>query len=305
MSLTPDQILDRIKLKKQVINWRLVAVMSVVMLFLSLFTSGDQKYGTKPSVIESEYIARVHIDGMIFNDQDRLDIIKDLAEDKAIKAVIIHVNSPGGTMVGGESLYYAIRKLSEKKPTVSVMHDMATSGGYMAAIASDRLIARQGTVTGSIGVLMNTFEFSELGEKFGVKFHNFKSSPLKGGPLPTEKLSPEMKAHMQEIVDDMYDVFMTLVSKRRNIPKEQIKILADGRIFTGRKAVQVGLIDEIGDEETALNWLENVKKINPKLKVHTISLEMQKDKLSMFLEYSNNLAYMAQNILKTGQLIFF
>jgi protease IV len=306
MSLTPDQILDRIKLKKQVINWRLLAVMSVVMLFLSLFSSNDTRYGTKPSVIESSYIARINVDGVIFNDPDRLEILKDLTEDKAVKAVIVHVNSPGGTVVGGENLYNAIRKLSEKKPTVAVMGEMAASAGYMTAIATDRLIAHQSTITGSIGVLAHSFEVTELAEKMGVKFNNFKSSPLKGGPIPTEKLTPEMRASMMETIDDMYDMFVTMVSQRRNIPKDHLlKSVADGRAFTGRQAIKLALIDEIGDEETALNWLKNVKKIGNSLKVHDIALEKQQDKFSKFLEYADNFGALMQNIAKSGYLIFF
>ncbi len=305
MSLTPDQILDRIKLKKQVVNWRLVAVIAVVMLFMSLFSSNDSAYSKKSSVMESSFIARIFIDGVIFDDIERLGIIKEIANDTAIKAVIVHINSPGGTVVGGENLYDALRKLSEKKPTVTVMGEMAASAGYMTAIATDRLFARQGTITGSIGVLAQSFEFTELAEKLGVKFNNFKSSPLKGGPIPTEKLSPEMKESMMYTINDMYDMFITLVSKRRNIDRAELLKISDGRAFTGRQAIKLRLVDEIGDEDSAVDWLNNVKKIDSKLKVRTIPLEKPKDAITQLFEYSHNFNLFVKNMFKSGYLIFF
>ncbi len=305
MTLTPDQILDRIKLKKQLVNWRLVAVIAVVMLFMSLFSSDDTRYSKKSSVIESSFIARVYVDGVIFDDIDRLEILKEIANDSSVKAVVVHINSPGGTVVGGENLYDSLRKLSEKKPTVTVMGEMAASAGYMTAIATDRLFARQGTITGSIGVLAQSFEVTEMAEKLGVKFTNFKSSPLKGGPIPTEKLSPEMRDAMMYTINDMYDMFLTLVSKRRNIDKAELLKISDGRAFTGRQAIKLRLIDEIGDEDSAIDWLKNVKKIDSSLRVRTIPLEKPKDSFTQFFEYSRDFSLFVKNMLKSGYLIFF
>ncbi len=305
MSLTPDQILDRIKLKKQVVNWRLVAVIAVVMLFMALFPDQDAKYSPKGSVIESGFIARVHIDGMIFDDMERIAILKEIADDSAIKAVIVHINSSGGTVVGGENLYYALRKVSEKKPTVAVMGEMAASAAYMTAIATDRLFARQGTVTGSIGVLAQSFDVSEMANKLGIKFHSFKSSPLKGGPIPTEELTPEMRQSMMSTIYDMYDMFLGMVSQRRNIPKAELLKISDGRAFTGRQAIQLRLIDEIGDEDSAVDWLNNVKKVDSKLRVREIPLEKPKPAFSQFLEYGENLSVIVKTMLKGGYSTFF
>jgi protease-4 len=305
MSLTPDQILDRIKLKKQIVNWRFAAVIAVLMLFLSLFATSDSKYGGKGSVIDISYIARVYVSGAIFDDAERLEILKEIEDDSAIKAVIVHIDSPGGTVVGGENLHNAFRRISGKKPTVTVMGDVAASAAYMTAIGTDRLIAHNGTVTGSIGALAQAFEVTDLAEKVGIKFNTFKSSPLKGGPLPTEKVTPEMAKSMQDTIDDIYEMFYDMVKSRRNIPVKQLDMIADGRTFTGRQAIKLGLVDEIGDEETALNWLQINKKVSKSLKVRTIPLNKERDNFYKLLEYSNSLLAMISNIAKGGKIIFF
>jgi protease-4 len=154
----------------------------------------------------------------------------------------------------------------------------------MISVASDYLIAHQGSVTGSIGVIAQSFEFTELAEKVGVHFHNFKSSPLKGGPIPTEKLSPEMAGSMDAIIKDLYDSFYAMVLQRRNINDDQLKKIADGRAFTGRQALKLGLIDAIGDEDLAVKWLKAIKKVDKNLEVIDYQIDEPAPTFSPFFD---------------------
>lgn len=269
--ITPDQIVERMKFKRRMYNWRLTAFIIAIALILTMFSENTNN---KIGVSVTNYIARVRIDGEIFNNEDRIKLLNEIAENNGIKAVILHIDSPGGTVVGGETLYNAFRKISEKKPVVAVMGDMATSAGYMTSVACDYIIAHQGTMTGSIGVIAQSYEFVELANKVGVKFNTFKTSPLKGGPIPTEELTPEMKESMYQTLFDIYDMFYDMVALRRNkIPAEQLRAIANGAAYTGRQALQLGLIDAIGDESTALDWLQNAKKVDKNLAIHDIHID--------------------------------
>lgn len=304
MNITPDQIVDRIKLKRQLINWRLIAIVTICMLIVSLFTTSD--FETRKPIIETNYIARILVDGMITHDTDRLEILKDIAQNNSIKALIVHIDSSGGTVVGGESLYNAIRKISSSdKPVVAVMGDTAASAAYMTAIACDYLIAHQGTLTGSIGVLSQSFEVTDLAHKLGIKFNSFKSSPLKGGPIPTEEVTPEMRAAMNDTITDIYNMFFDMVADRRSsIPREKLVHIADGRVYTGRQAVENGLVDAIGNEDTAIEWLKSVKKIDSSLKVRDIQLVSQQSKWRKILESSARVLIFLENSIKCGLFSF-
>jgi protease IV len=280
MPLNPDQIIDRLKLKTQIARWRSVTILFGLLIGILLF-SGNDKLGAH-DVIDNKYIARVYIDGIIYDDAERIESLKNIAKNNKISALIMHINSPGGTVVGGENLYNSVLRISNNKPVVIVMGDVAASAAYMTAIAGNHLIGHKGTVTGSIGVIAQTFEVTELAKKIGINFHNFKSSPLKGGPLPTEELSPEMKDAMYGTIKDIYDTFFNMVAERRKIPLDELKIIADGRIFTGNQALKNGLIDAIGDEETALEWLKNQKKIKD-LKIRDYALIKEPSKLDLLL----------------------
>lgn len=287
MTITPDQIVDRMKLKKQVISWRFAAIIFAISLILAITLENGQS-SKKATLMDTEYIARIYINDVIYDDPERLDSLKSLAENKAAKAVILHINTPGGTVVGGENLHNAIKKIKKHKPVVVVMGDVTASAGYMISVAADHLIAHQGTVTGSIGVISQSFEFTDLANKLGVKFHNFKSSPLKGGPLPTEELSPEMRAAMQDTINDIYNVFVDMVAESRQMDKEEVLKLADGRIFTGRQALKNKLIDAIGDEDTAISWLRETKSLPETLKVRDFALVKEPTKLDRLFKSLEN-----------------
>jgi protease-4 len=226
---------------------------------------------TKPKM--RNYIAQVDINGIIFEDEYRAKKIKELADDKSVQAVIVKINSPGGTAYGGEELYHAIRFIAKVKPTVSVIGTVAASGGYMTAIASDYILSGETSITGSIGVIMQSFDITKLMENIGVTSNSFKSSPLKASPSPFEKVTDEVRQATDESINDTYNTFKNMVQQSRNLSNEEINKVADGRIFTGSQALKYKLVDGIGDVDDAIQYLLDSKKISKKYKVKSVDLE--------------------------------
>lgn len=274
MTLASDHAIDRRRLKRRLSAWRVAAVVALVAL-------ATVAIGKTTGVVPKSYIARVKIDGVIVHDLDRDKSIEELADSSSVKAVVLHIDSPGGTVVGGERLYLAIRKLAEKKPVVTVMDTTAASAGYMVALAGDRVLAGAGTVTGSIGVLMQTTDITQLLEKIGVNAEAIKSTSLKGVPSPFEKLTGEGRKATKDVVDDIYAMFVEMVVERRKMTPEKARALADGRIFTGRQALANGLVDAIGGEGEALQWLQSEKGISDKLKIEDADLDSADSKLPL------------------------
>jgi protease-4 len=206
--------------------------------------------------------------------------LKKISEENSVKAVIVNIDSPGGGIVGSEILFDDLRSIAAKKPMVVLMGSVAASGGYMAAIASDHIIAHNGTLTGSIGVLMESPEFTDLANKIGVKFNSYKSSPLKGSPSPFEKSNPLVDHVIKESITDSYQFFSDLVRDRRGakINKNFSNTAFDGRIFTGRQALEAGLIDEIGGQEKAISYLEANKIDVKKLPVREIEISKKDER---------------------------
>jgi protease-4 len=220
-----------------------------------------------------DHIAIIKVSDIIVDDPHRSKILSKIAINKSVKALIVHINSPGGTVVGGESLYRDIRQVAKEKPVVAVMSDLATSAGYMTAIAADHIFARQSTITGSIGVIMQSADITPLLKKIGIKPAIVKSSPLKAQPNPLEQMSEKARIATQAVVTDMFNMFVDMVVERRKIKKEKVVKLADGRIYTGRQAHKNGLIDAIGGEKEALDWLYQTKNIKRQITLRTIKLD--------------------------------
>jgi protease-4 len=214
------------------------------------------------------------------DDDYRTEMLEKIAAQKNIKAVIVNINSPGGGIVGSEVLYNNLRAIAKNKPIVVVMGSLAASGGYMAAIAADHIIAHNGTLTGSVGVIMQTSEVTELANKLGVKFLTYKSSPLKGSPSPFEKSNFQVDKVINESIKDSYQFFADLVKERRGAKLKNIESTLDGRIFTGRQALEKGLIDEIGGKAEALTYLNTAHKIDlEKFPVKNIELSKPENSL--------------------------
>lgn len=275
MSLNADTLLDRIRLKKLVSRWRLVAIVIAVLSALLFF--GKE---TRFSPIKSDYIARITIEDVISDDRDLSKLIKDTQDDTHAKAVLVWLNTPGGSAVGGQQLYLDLIALSKVKPVVAVMRSMATSAGYMAALGSDHIIAREGTITGSIGVIMEAFEATELAQKIGIRPITLKSGPYKASPNPMEKYTPDQERVLQAVITDFFNWFVDIVSARRHLPRSVVEVLADGRIYTGRQALANKLIDELGGDDEAIQWLVKQKKISSDLEIKDVKIE--KDSPSLF-----------------------
>ncbi|PIW28081.1 MAG: signal peptide peptidase SppA [Rhodospirillales bacterium CG15_BIG_FIL_POST_REV_8_21_14_020_66_15] len=268
MSLDADMIFDRRRLKRALTLWRLLALAALAGLAV---VAAGRLGGT--GLLARDHVARIAIDGIIFDDAERTRAIKDLVHRKDVKAVIVRVDSPGGTFVGGEALYGALRHVAESKPTVAVMGGTATSAGYMVAIAADHIVARRGTLTGSIGVILQTADVTRLLDKLGIKPEIFKSGPMKAQPNPFESLSDTARKATQDMLMELYGQFVDLVALRRALPREKVLALADGRVYSGNSAKDNGLVDAIGDEETARDWLQTVHGLPRDLPVRDLQLD--------------------------------
>ena len=263
MSLDSDVIVDRRRMRRKLTFWRVlaavVAIAAIAAVSAVVSPRGRSAFTTAGS------IARVNIDGLIRTDQQRVEALERL-ENSSAAAVVVHINSPGGTTAGSEQLYDSLMRLKAKKPMVVVVDGLAASGGYITAIAADHIVAAQSSLVGSIGVLFQFPNFAELLKTIGVKVEEVKSSPLKAAPNGFEPTSPEARAALDSLVKDSYAWFRGLVKQRRGMDDDLLEKVSDGRVFTGRQAVDLKLIDQLGDEKTAIAWLveqKNVKKDLP------------------------------------------
>ena len=269
MSLDSDVIVDRRRIRRKLTFWRVVAALLAIVAVVIIGTIATP--GGRGAFTATGSIARVTIEGLIRSDQDRVEALERLADSKAA-AVIVHINSPGGTTAGSEQLYDALVQLKAKKPLVVVVEGLAASGGYITAIAADHIIAQQTSLVGSIGVLFQFPNFTDLMKTVGVKVEEVKSSPLKAAPNGFEPTSPEARAALDSLVKDSYAWFRGLVKERRGMDDALLDKVADGRVFTGRQAVDLKLVDQLGDEKTAVAWLVAQKGIKSDLPVRDFKL---------------------------------
>lgn len=280
MAINADTLIDRLYLKSQITKWRIVAMVFAVLALLIVVEHNNPR-----SPMEKDFVARISIGGFIGDDQKLYDLIDDVASNPKAKAVVVWLDTPGGSAVGGEEIFLRLRALSKKKPTVAVMRSICASAGYMIALGTDYMIAREGTITGSIGVLVETAEVTELAEKLGIKPIIIKSAPLKGSPSPFEKATPESEAVLQRVINDFYGRFVDMVAERREIPRPTALQLADGRVYSGKSAVQNKLIDAIGGEEDAMKWLVSQKHIKEGLDIRDVEISKQ---LTFFEQITGN-----------------
>src|SRR6478672_3398050 len=270
MSLDSDVIVDRRRIRRKLTFWRVAAALVAIAAIVTVGVVATP--GGRSALTTSGSIARVQIDGLIRSDNDRVEALERL-EKSGAAAVVVHVNSPGGTTAGSEQLYDALIRLKAKKPLVVVVEGLAASGGYITAIAADHIVARQSSLVGSIGVLFQYPNFTELMKTVGVKVEEVKSSPLKAAPNGFEPTSPEARAALDSLVKDSYAWFRGLVQNRRGMDDAQLEKVADGRVFTGRQAVELKLVDALGDEKAAVAWLEANKNVKKGLPVRDYKLE--------------------------------
>ena len=255
-----ELIVERRRLRRRLVFWRILAVvLAVVALAALVWEGGGRKF--------ENHLARIRIDGLITGDQKTLDLLKEVSEAEQVKGVILRIDSPGGTTAGSEAVYDAIRRISAKKPVVAVMDTVAASGGYITALAADRIVARGNTITGSIGVIFSFPEVSKLLDTLGIRMEELKSGDMKAEPSPYRPVSEKARAVSMEMVEDGFRWFTGLVAERRQLPMDRVRVLSDGRVYTGRQALDAKLIDALGDEETATSWLETDRKLEAKLPI--------------------------------------
>jgi protease IV len=269
MSLDADVIVDRRRIRRKLTFWRLAAALIAIAAIVTVGLVATP--GGRSTLTTAGSIARVNIEGLIRSDQNRVEALERLENSRAA-AVVVHINSPGGTTAGSEQLYDALLRLKAKKPLVVVVEGLAASGGYITAIAADHIVAQQSSLVGSIGVLFQIPNFTELMKTVGVKVEEVKSSPLKAAPNGFEPTSPEARAALESLVKDSYSWFRGLVKERRGMDEALLEKVADGRVFTGRQAVELKLVDQLGDEKTAIAWLVAQKGVKPDLPVRDYRL---------------------------------
>lgn len=258
-----DMLVDRRRLKRGLGLWRAVAVLAVLAaLFLGLREVAEDALPGGGA-----HVARIEITGGIGTDRRLLEALDRAREDSRVAAVLLAIDSPGGSVAGGEMLHAAISRLAERKPVVALLGGTAASAGYMIALPAHRILAREATVTGSIGVILQTGEISELLRMLGIRAESITSGRLKGQPSPFAPLTEEARAALRSVVDDLHAQFVAMVVAARRLPEERVRQLADGGVLTGRQAVGVGLVDAIGGEREARAWLAAERAVDAGLPV--------------------------------------
>ena len=257
MALEADLLIDRRRLKRRLTFWRVLAVVAVVAFLLVLVP----RHGRFGAGAFGERIARYRIEGLIGDGAEQITALHRLRDDPNVAAVVLHLDTPGGAVSGGEGMHQAVVQLAAKKPVVTVMEGVAASAGYMIAVATPHIVARDSTLTGSIGVILESGDVSSLLDKVGIHAEQIVSGPLKGQPSFTQPLSSQGRDVLQGLVMDLYDQFVGMVVAGRHMDEATVRKLADGRAYTGRQAKALGLVDEIGGEDEAVAWLHKTRHV--------------------------------------------
>jgi protease-4 len=287
VSLETDLLLDRRRLKRRLFVWRSLTVIAVLAAVLVALRGAHVAVG-------GAHVERLTISGIISDNRKLNEAINKLADNASVKALIVAIDSPGGSVAGGEGLHDAIARIAAKKPVVAVMGGTAASAGYMIAVPAERIFAREATLTGSIGVLLETGEVSGLLGKIGISTDAIVSGPLKDQPSFTKPMSPEGRQVLQALVMDMYDQFVGMVATGRHMDPARVRELADGRAYTGHQALKLGLVDQIGDERDAREWLAATKGVPADLPVDDLSTDSLSGRL-----FSSSIGWVVDSVWKS------
>ncbi|MDX2050017.1 MAG: signal peptide peptidase SppA [Rickettsiaceae bacterium] len=276
----PDLLVERTKYIRR--NFLLkLGLLGVILIFFVVYLAKNK--GGSVASIQKEYIGIIRIDNIIADDIAFDKMLDEIPENKLIKALVVEVNSPGGSSGASEKIYHKLKKIQQKIPIVTSMGSLAASGGYLVSLASNRIFAMNMTITGSIGVIFQTAQIVELAEKLGVKFKNYKSSEFKASPNAREIASPEVEKVIMDLIYDSHNYFLSLVAENRKLDKDFARKIGDGRIFTGRQALENKLIDEIGTVDDAIAWLKKTYKLE-KLSTKPVEPKKISSLLSIILE---------------------
>lgn len=271
MPLEADLLIDRRRLKRRLSLWRGVAVVLLVGAVALAWDRSTDKPLLGGNLLAG-HVSRLAVEGFIGDDRKLIEAIDRLAKDSSTRALIVAIDSPGGSVGGGEALHAALQRVRASKPVVAVMRGTAASAGYMVALASDRVLAREATVTGSIGVILQSVDASGLLSQLGVRSETIASGPLKDQPSPFRPLSPEGREALTRVITDLHDQFVAMVVAGRRLEEPAVRALADGRVLTGRQALAAGLVDAIGGEPEARAWLAAERQVSAELPVRELDV---------------------------------
>lgn len=284
-----EAILERRRLRRRASFWRVSAFVILAVALIAIVGAAADLDSLDPAAVRG-HVADIRVDGFIETRPDAVELLKKAEESKSVRAILLHIDSPGGVASGGEALYRAVRSAAAEKPVVAVIDGLGASAAYMTAIAADHVIARESSITGSIGVIFQYGHFEDLLTKIGVEYGEIKSAPLKGEPSPFKEPDPAALEMIRRLVMDSYDWFVGLVAERRKLSPEEARRLADGSVFTGRQALRLKLVDGLGSDEEARAWLAAEKGVSKDLPVH----EMKQDDTFLPLLGTQALAGMAR-----------
>ncbi|MZR29825.1 signal peptide peptidase SppA [Sneathiella litorea] len=295
MSVDSENYQVRRRLKRRLTFWRLLAILLVIILGVWIFNEMSEDE-------VADHIARLDVTEIIVENDRREAAIDRIITDPSAKALIVYINSPGGSTYGSERLYKALRRVAETKPVVTVVGTVGASGGYMTALAGDRIFAGESSIIGSIGVIVQLTEISELMKKVGVTATAITSGALKGEPSPFKPISEAGRQNLQEMVTATYDWFVSLVASRRPLAEAEVRALADGRVVIGLKAIENGLIDEIGGMTEAQSWLESAHQIPDGLPLRTVDYSEPKPLIAQLLGEMMGKSVLSERLTLDGLL---
>ena len=282
-----NDILEKYLSKRSLIIKRFATVLISIILIFSFFLFTSKK---------KDFIATISIEGIISNPEETLNDLESINKSSNAKALLVNINSPGGTFVSSKELYDKIKEISKKIPVVTYMREMATSGGYLVSLASQKIFSNIGTITGSVGVILQTAEITELLEKIGINPIVIKSGKLKATPNPLEGLSENDSRYLNDVIKSMQLEFLSILSENRNIESKTLEIISDGRIFTGKQAKELNLIDFIGSKSDAIRWLKDEAKLPQDIDILDYSKENQYEKLISMRLFDKNFNFLKKNI---------
>ena len=282
-----NDILEKYLSKRNsVIKRSAVALISIVLITCFLIFSSKSK----------NFIATISIEGIINDPVDTLNDLENINKSSNAKALLVNINSPGGTFVSSKELYDKIKEISKKIPVVTYMREMATSGGYLVSLGSQKIFSNIGTITGSVGVILQTAEITELLKKIGINPIVVKSGDLKATPNPLESVSEKESEYLNNIIKSMQLEFLNILSENRDIENETLRIISDGRIFTGKQAKELNLVDFIGSKNDAINWLKEKAKVPTDIDIIDFSKETKYEKLINMKLFNENFNFLTNNI---------
>ncbi|MHC1790782.1 signal peptide peptidase SppA [Solidesulfovibrio sp.] len=237
----------------------LVAAAAVILVFgiaAAFGVIGPDEEGESFFGQSQARLGLVRIEGPIADAEDVVAFLRKLREDDTVKGVVVRINSPGGAFGPSQEMYMAVKKLAAKKPVVASFSAVAASGGYYAACGANRIFSNPGTITGSIGVITQLANARELLQKLGVNFESLTTGKLKDAGSPFKALTDDQRAYLEGLISDLNAQFSGDVATERKLSKEAIALIADGRAMTGARAKALGLVDELGGQEEAVEHLK-------------------------------------------------